>query len=193
MNNFKNIYDEIVNDPDNIEYTKNGYKPLYQASSIAKILIIGQAPGEKAQERGKLFDDESGKTLREWLGINEKTFYDDGLISILPMDFYFPGHGKSGDLPPRKGFSQKWHPKLLKLMPNLKLTILIGNYALKEVLKDRYNTNLTTTVLNYKDYLPTYFPLIHPSKRNFRWHLKNKWFLEEVIPNLKEIIKKTIA
>lgn len=192
MKNFKTIYNEIINDEENLKYTNNNIKPLYQVSMNAKILIIGQAPGLKAQDRNKLFDDDSGKTLREWLGVSEETFYNEGVFAILPMDFYFPGSGKSGDLPPRKDFANKWHPELLKLMPNISLTIIIGNYALKKYLKDNYKENLTQTVYNYKSYLPKVFPLIHPSKRNFRWHLKNKWFIDDVIPNLQKLIKEIL-
>ena len=32
------------------------------------------------------------------------------------MDFY-PGKAITGDLPPRKGFAEKWHPPLLAAMP----------------------------------------------------------------------------
>ncbi len=192
MDTLKTIYEDIINDPENLEYTKNNIKPLYQVSRKAKILIIGQAPGLKAQEKGKLFDDESGKTLRKWLDVDESSFYNENNFAILPMDFYFPGSGKSGDLPPRKDFANKWHPKLLALMPDIKLTIVIGNYALKRYLKDNYKNNLTETVLNYQSYLPKVFPLIHPSKRNFRWHLKNKWFIDEVIPKLQGLVKEIL-
>lgn len=192
MDAMKSIYQEIINDEENLLYTKKNIMPLYQASPKAKILIIGQAPGLKAEQKGKLFDDESGETLRTWLGVDEKIFYNNEIFAILPMDFYFPGSGKNGDLPPRKGFADKWHPKLLALMPNISLTIIIGNYALKKCLQEDYQVNLTTTVFNYKSFLPKVFPLIHPSKRNFRWHLKNKWFMEDVIPELQKIVKSII-
>lgn len=192
MDAMKSIYQEIINDEENLLYTTKNIMPLYQASPKAKILIIGQAPGLKAEQKGKLFDDESGETLRTWLGVDEKIFYNNEIFAILPMDFYFPGSGKNGDLPPRKGFADKWHPKLLALMPNISLTIIIGNYALKKYLQEGYQVNLTTTVFNYKSFLPKVFPLIHPSKRNFRWHLKNKWFMEDVIPELQKIVKSII-
>ena len=192
MSTLNELRQKIINDKENEAYTKSGIMPLYQASNNSKILIIGQAPGLKAQNKNKLFDDDSGNTLREWLGLNNDEFYNPDLVAILPMDFYFPGVGKTGDLPPRKNFSDKWHKEFLKIMPNIKLTILIGNYALKHYLKDGYNKNLTETVRNYQSYLPQTFPLIHPSKRNFRWHLKNKWFIDEVIPKLQTIIKEIL-
>ena len=101
------IQSAIMQDEANQSYTSQQIQPLFQVSPQAKILIVGQAPGQKAQDRQKLFADASGNRLRAWLGVDEELFYESGQIAILPMDFYFPGAGKSGDLPPRKGFAQK--------------------------------------------------------------------------------------
>ena len=109
------------------------------------------------------------------------------------MDFYFPGSGKSGDLPPRKGFAQKWHPRLLAAMPNIQLTILVGAYATKHYLNLKASTKLTTVVKNYQEYLPAYFPLVHPSPRNQIWLKKNPWFEAEVIPNLQARVRKILS
>lgn len=178
---------EIMNDPMNIEYSKNNIEPLYKVSSEALILLIGQAPGYKTQLEQEVFKDQSGKRLREWLGIDEETFYSNK-IAVLPMDFYFPGKDKSGDLPPRKGFASKWHPPLIKTMPNIKLTILMGRYAIKHYLGE---DSVTSAVRNYKAYLPNYFPLIHPSPLNQRWISKNKWF-EDILIDLKTIISEIL-
>ena len=105
------------------------------------------------------------------------------------MDFYFPGHGKSGDLPPRKGFAEKWHQPLLELLPDIELTILIGQYAQKYYLHQKGNIKLTETVQQYKDYLPDFFPLVHPSPRNQIWMAKNPWFAEQVVPDLQKLVK----
>jgi len=61
--------------------------------------------------------------LRDWMGVDRDTFYESGKFAIVPMDFYFPGTGKSGDLPPRKDFADTWHPRLLELMPKLEMTV----------------------------------------------------------------------
>lgn len=119
----------IMQDPDNLEYTNKGWVPIFMANPISKLLIIGQAPGIKTQEKGQSFMDRSGNKLREWLGVSEDTFYNSGKISVLPLDFYFPGKGKTGDLPPRKDFAAKWHPALIDTMPEIELTLLIGAYA----------------------------------------------------------------
>lgn len=115
--------------------------------------------------------------------------YDSDIFAIIPMDFYYPGKGKSGDLPPRKDFASKWHPLLLKELPNVELIVLIGQYAQKYYLGNREKSNLTETVKAYKEYLPRYLHLVHPSPRNMMWMKKNPWFEEEVVPVLKERIR----
>ena len=187
---FEQLKKDIMLDVDNKVYSDKGIEPLFSAPRTAKILIIGQAPGIKAQESRMFFNDKSGVKLREWMGIDNELFYNSGLIGVVPMDFYYPGKGKSGDLPPRKNFAHKWHPRVLKLMPDIKLIILVGKYAQNYYLKDKKEKNLTGTVKNYKKYLPKYFPIVHPSPLNFRWQAKNPWFLEEVVPVLKKMVEE---
>ena len=187
---FEQLKKDIMLDADNKVYSDKGIEPLFSAPRTAKILIIGQAPGIKAQESRMFFNDKSGVKLREWMGIDNELFYNSGLIGVVPMDFYYPGKGKSGDLPPRKNFAHKWHPRVLELMPDIKLIILVGKYAQDYYLKNKKEKNLTGTVKNYKKYLPKYFPIVHPSPLNFRWQAKNPWFLEEVVPVLKKMVEE---
>ncbi len=187
------INNEIINDPLNIVYTHRGIKPLYTVDARAKILIIGQAPGEKAQNIAIPFLDKSGDTLRDWLGVSKEVFYDPSLFAIVPMDFYFPGKGQTGDLPPRPFFSTKYHARLFANMPHIQLIILIGTYAQKYYLGKNYKKTLTATVAAFKDYLPTYFPLVHPSPLNFRWFNKNPWFTTDVLPVLKTYISTILS
>lgn len=188
-NNIQKIFDAIVADKENEYFTKAGIKPLFSAPDNAKVMIVGQAPGIKAQEAGKYWCDRSGDRLREWMGVDEKTFYESDVFAIIPMDFYYPGKGKSGDLPPRKGFAAKWHPKILKELTNIDLIILIGQYAQKYYLGNREKPNLTETVKAYNEYLPKYLPIVHPSPRNMIWLKKNPWFENEIVPLLQEKIR----
>ena len=192
MDSFEQLKQEIMADSDNKKYTDEGIEPLFSAPSTAKILIVGQAPGIKAQESKIFFNDKSGVKLREWMGIDDEIFYKSGLIGVVPMDFYYPGKGKSGDLPPRKNFAKKWHSKVLELMPNLELIVLVGKYAQDYYLRNDKKQNLTETVYNYKQYLPRYFPIVHPSPLNFRWHNKNSWFIQEVVPDLQKRVKEIL-
>ena len=188
MNEFDEITEKLMQDPRNASYTKRGVGPIYQLSDKAEILIIGQAPGRKVEESGVPFADKSGEKLREWMGVSEKEFYSEK-VAILPMDFYYPGKGKTGDLPPRKFIAEEYHPEILKLMPNIKLTILIGQYAIKHYLGSKTQENLTETVRAFQDYLPEYFLIVHPSPLNFRWQTKNPWFEKEVVPVLQKQIR----
>lgn len=190
MDKFKQIYRAIQQDPQNKKFTAAGIMPLYSANPAARINIIGQAPGRIAQEKGIFWDDPSGDRLRDWLGVSREEFYNSGKIAILPMDFYYPGRGKSGDLPPRKGFAKKWHPQLLKLMPHIQLTILVGAYATRKYLGLGYKDRLTDIVKDYQHYLPQYFPLVHPSPRNQIWMKKNPWFEADVLPDLRTRVRE---
>ncbi len=186
---FDDIFNAIKNDPQNADYTARGIDPLYAASASARILVIGQAPGRVAEEKRRYWDDKSGDRLRDWMGIDRATFYDHSRIAIMPMDFYFPGKGKSGDLPPRPGFAEKWHPALLELMPDIDLTILVGTYAVHRYLGLKQSVPLTGIVHDWKSYLPRgYFPLVHPSPRNQIWMKKNPWFAEETLPDLRQAV-----
>jgi uracil-DNA glycosylase len=190
---FEDIFRAIIEDPMNTDLTAKGYTPVYTAGPKAKIVIVGQAPGRKAQATLTPWNDASGISLRKWLGVSDEQFYDPNLIALIPMDFYYPGKGVHGDLPPRKGFAEKWHPQLLAHMPHVELIILIGAYSQKYYLKGQAGRTLTETVRSYKKYLPTYFPLVHPSPLNFRWRAINPWFEVEVVPELHQLVHSILA
>ena len=188
MDIFEMIKQEIMADPMNDYYTRDGISPLFKASENAGIAIVGQAPGRKAEKSQLYWNDLSGDRLREWMGISREEFYGTDRIAHLPMDFYYPGKAKQGDLPPRKGFAEKWHPLLLEKMPNIETIILVGNHAQKYYLGNKMEKNLTESVRNYKNYLPKYLPLVHPSPLNIGWFKRNPWFESEVLLVLKEIV-----
>jgi uracil-DNA glycosylase len=171
------------------EYLPCEPRPVLSPSGTAKILIIGQAPGTKVHATGVPWNDPSGDKLREWMGIGRDIFYNNKKIAIVPTAFCYPGKGPSGDLPPRHECAPKWHPKLLKLMPNIELTLLIGMYAQNYYLKKERKRTLTETVRAWEEYLPQYLPMPHPSPRNRLWLKKNDWFEKEVVPMLKERIQ----
>lgn len=183
---------EITKHESNRKFLNLGYSPLFVADERAKIAIIGHAPSLKAQETMIAWGDISGKKLMQWLGVREEIFRDKTKIAFLPMDFYYQGKGKSGDLPPRNSFAQTWHPKILEAMTDVKFFILAGQYAQIYYLGKNRKKNLTETVRNFQEYLPKYFPIVHPSPLNFRWLNKNPWFEEQVIPDLQEYIRKFI-
>ncbi|WP_314185641.1 uracil-DNA glycosylase family protein [Aggregatibacter kilianii] len=186
------IKNAIMADPQNKSFTERGIEPLFSAPTSARINIVGQAPGVKAEQTHLYWNDKSGDRLRKWLGVDRETFYHSDLFAVIPMDFYYPGKGKSGDLPPRKGFAEKWHPQILSDLPNIELTILIGQYAQKYYLPEN-TLNVTETVQNYAKFLPHFLPLVHPSPRNQLWLAKNPWFEQEVVPRLQQRVKEILS
>ena len=190
---FQAIRTAIQAHPDNRGFTDKGWQPIYTAGSQAKLAIIGQAPGRKAQESQIAWHDASGDRLRQWLGIEPEVFYDPNQVALLPMDFYYPGKGKTGDKPPRKEFAKIWHPQLLERMPEIRLIILVGRYAQEAYLTKDSRDTLTERVRHFQDYLPDYFPIVHPSPLNGRWLNRNPWFQEEVLPVLQDQVQQVLA
>ncbi len=100
------------------------------AQSSACILIIGQALGTKVHESGIPWDDLSGDRLRDWMQVSKDIFYDDSIITIMPMGFCYPGKiEKGGDNPPRHECAPAWHDKILAGLPHIGLTLLTGMYV----------------------------------------------------------------
>ncbi|MEJ8757817.1 uracil-DNA glycosylase family protein [Pontibacter sp. H259] len=170
-----------------------GPRPVLRASTSAKLLIVGQAPGTKVHSSGKPWDDQSGKRLRNWLGLEPEVFYDESKVAIVPMGFCYPGKGKSGDLPPRPECAQHWHQDLLTLLPNIELTLLVGKYAQDYFLGANAKSTLTENVTNWREYLPKYMPMPHPSPRNQFWVKHNPWFEQEAVPVLRETVQQLLS
>lgn len=169
-------------------------RPVVRASSTARILIAGQAPGTRVHASGKPFTDPSGDRLRDWMGIGEAQFYDEARIAIVPMGFCFPGlDAKGGDLPPRRECAPAWRNALLDRMPAVDLVLAVGLYAQQFHLGKRVRGSLTETVAEWRAILdetdaPTILPLPHPSWRNSGWIKRNPWFEAELLPILKGLV-----
>ena len=170
------------------EYLPLGPRPVIQLNAFSKIVIISQAPSKRVHETRIPWNDASGKKLKSWMNVSDEIFYNPSFISILPMGFCYPGKAISGDLPPRPECAPLWHPLVFKYFKSKPLILLIGQYAQRYYLKKSFKGSLTDTVRNYQEYLPTYFPLPHPSPRNQNWVKINPWFMEEAVPELKKRI-----
>jgi uracil-DNA glycosylase len=170
-----------------------GARPVLIADTRARILVAGQAPGTRVHATGIPWNDASGKRLREWLGLEPEVFYDPARVAIVPMGFCYPGTGKSGDLPPRPECRRLWHDRIIGLMPNLELRIVIGQYAHAYHLAGRARATLTETVAAWREFAPGVYPLPHPSPRNQMWLKRNPWFAAELLPDLRETVKRVLA
>lgn len=173
------------------DHLPNAPKPILQIHPTARILIAGQAPGIKAHASGKPFDDASGVRLRQWLKMDEKAFYDPKKVAILPMAFCYPGKGKSGDLPPLHACAETWRERVMNQLPNITLTIIIGQYAYAHYYP-KNTQNLTDAVKSWQQYLPNRVVLPHPSPRNNIWLKRHPWFEHETVPAIQKLVSGLI-
>ena len=162
----------------------NGVRPVLQVNSDAKILIAGQAPGRRVHATGIPFDDPSGDRLRDWMGVTREQFYNPQLFAIVPMWFCYPGTGNSGDLPPRPECAATWRARLLRQLPRIETTLVIGKYA-HDYHFGKSNLTVTRLVENWQQHWPRRLPLPHPSPRNNIWLKKNPWFETKVVPVIR--------
>ena len=164
-----------------------GPRPILHVSATSRLLVASQAPGTKVHEKGISFWDQSGERLRGWLGIGREIFYDTSRVAILPMGMCYPGRlPQGGDRPPRPECAPLWRDRVLRLMPEIRLTLLIGTYAQNHVLGPGA---MTARVQSFRHYLPQYFPLPHPSWRTGVWESRNPWFQEIVLPALQAEVR----
>jgi uracil-DNA glycosylase len=188
MKGFAALLDEVRDCTICSAHLPGGPRPVVQIHPDARLLIAGQAPGRKVHESGIPFDDASGNRLREWMGVTRDEFYDPKLVAILPMGFCFPGTGKSGDLPPRPECAPAWREQLLGRLSNLRVTLVIGQYAQAYHLNES-RRSLTENVQAWREYWPDIVPLPHPSPRNNIWLRRNPWFEEELLPSMRQRIE----
>ena len=168
-------------------------RPVLQAASTARLAIFSQAPGARVHESGRPFTDASGDRLRDWLGIGGDIFYDAAKVAIVPMGFCFPGYdAKGGDLPPRRECAPLWRARVLARLPHIETAILVGSYAQAFHLGDRASS-LTATVERWREFAPEFFPTPHPSWRNNGWLRKHQWFETELLPSLRDAVRKALA
>ena len=163
-----------------------GPRPVFRVSPTARLLIVGQAPGTRVHATGIPWNDPSGDRLRDWMGLDRDRFYDVARVAIVPMGFCYPGQDTAGgDKPPRPECAPLWHPRLLALMPAVELTLLVGSYAQARYRGPARRRSMTDTVHAFREHLPGYLALPHPSWRNTAWLKRNPWFAEDVVPELR--------
>lgn len=168
----------------------HGPRPVVQADSAARLRIVGQAPGRRVHETGIPWNDASGDRLRAWLGLTSEQFYDPGKVAIMPIGFCYPGKASSGDKPPRPECAPRWHQALNDQLPDIGLTVLVGQYAQAHYLGRLRKATLSDTVRAWQEYLPGgWLPLPHPSPRNQPWLAKHPWFQTELVPQVQAAIR----
>ncbi len=172
--------------------TRHSPRPVVWFQPQTRILIAGQAPGRRVHETGWPFHDRSGDRLRDWMGIDSDTFYDQALVSILPTAFCWPGYdAKGSDLPPPPICWETWHDRALDEIGEVRLRLVVGGYAIKRHLGT--SKPMTQVVAGWRDLAPATFALPHPSWRNTAWLKRNPWFETDLLPNLRRAVAQALA
>jgi uracil-DNA glycosylase len=170
-----------------------GPRPVLRGGASARLLIISQAPGTKVHQTGLSFNDRSGDRLRQWLALDREAFYDEARVAILPMGFCYPGRdAKGGDLPPRPECAPLWHASVLKVLPRIELTLLVGSYAIDYYLGRKSGRSMAETVATWRQFLPRFLPLPHPSWRTMMFERRHPWFEAELLPELRRRVRDLI-
>lgn len=169
-----------------------GPRPILQLHPDAGILIASQAPGRLAHESGIPFHDPSGRRLRDWMGVDEATFYDPRRIAIVPMGFCYPGRGTGGDLPPRPECAPLWRKAVLQHLDDIRLTLVIGTHA------QRWHAvaggaSVAMKVRHWMIEPGNVIPLPHPSPRNNVWLARNPWFEHDAVPLLRSRVAHALG
>jgi uracil-DNA glycosylase len=169
-------------------------RPIIHVSKTAKLCIASQAPGLRVHKTGISFNDPSGDRLRDWMGVDRDTFYDESRIALTGMAFCFPGYDANGsDCPPPKICAATWRMRLFEALPQFETTLLVGSYAQDWHLGERQKSNMTETVKAWREYAPGFIPMPHPSWRNNGWLKQNPWFAEELLPYLRRRVRRLVA
>jgi uracil-DNA glycosylase len=171
-----------------------GPRPIVRGRPEARLLIISQAPGIRVHETGLSFDDKSGDRLRLWLGLDRETFYDESRVAIMGMGFCYPGRDPGGgDRPPRPECAPLWHAQLRSHFREVALTLLVGSYAIRYYLPDTSRHSMTATLSRWREFLPEYFVLPHPSWRTTAWERKSPWFTAELLLQLRAAVAAALG
>ncbi len=174
-------------------------RPVVRVSKTARIAVAGQAPGTRVHASGVPFSDPSGERLRAWMGVTPEEFYDVRRIAIIPMGFCYPGQDAAGgDLPPRRECALAWRTRLMAQLDQIELMLLVGGYAQRWHLGGAAAPSVTATVVDWRAVLarsgpPRFLPLPHPSWRNNGWLKSHPWFEAELVPSLREEVRRLLA
>lgn len=177
--------------------TAHAPRPVAWFRPGARLLVAGQAPGMQVHLKGRPFADRSGDRLREWMGVDEATFYDRDRVAVVPMAFCFPGYdAKGADLPPPAICAKTWHAQVMTALGKVELILAVGGASQRYHLGTR--SGVTETVTNWRAIFgrnapgPRILPLPHPSWRNTAWLRRHPWFEDDLLPVLRAEVARIL-
>jgi uracil-DNA glycosylase len=109
------------------------------------------------------------------------------------MGLCYPGKGQGGDLAPRAECAPLWHAPLLAAMPDLRLTLLVGQYAQKAYLPASLRPTMTQAVRGIADMPEGVIALPHPAWRSRLWMAKHLWYEAQVLPALRNRVSLALC
>lgn len=154
----------------------------------ARIVLIGEAPGEKEEETGRAFVGAAGKNLNEFLEILElkrEDIYITNVVKIRPYKIN-PDTGRKSNRPPNKREIELSIGTLKEQIRIIKpdIVVTLGNVPLKAVLGDEKAKigDYHGKPVKLEDF--TLFPLYHPASIIY-----NRSLQEVYIEDVKELKK----
>lgn len=165
-------------------------RPIFFGNQRPAVMQISQAPSRRVHESGLPFNDQSGKTLREWYGIAEADFYRPDHFYMTSVGHCYPGRQSQGDKAPMLECAKQFLQRELKIIEP-QLYIIIGSYAARFLFgKECSLDNLIfhdQTLCDKQAYV-----LPHPSPLNRRWLNEHPQFLKERMPIIADRIHQLI-
>jgi uracil-DNA glycosylase len=81
-----------------------------------------------------------------------------------------------------------WLDQLLRRLPLIEMTLLVGQHAQRHFLGSRRKPSLAETIRAWPEYTPQFMPLPHPSPRNTPWLQRHPDFERQLLPQLRSRI-----
>lgn len=131
--------------------------------------------------------------LRKWLDLSAREFQCAGKIAVVSVGFPQTGQGTRGGWLSCLKCAPAECSCLQEVLPNVRLTLLVGHDAQTFYLGRRAKASLDETVRAFDEYLPEFFPLPHPAAHGARWHRANPWFQKTVLGILRRCVALVLS
>jgi uracil-DNA glycosylase len=137
--------------------------PVVEGRAGQRAYLYGQAPGVVEGEEGRPWRGRAGRTLRDWLGLDEDAFYETFYCAAVTR--CYPGKAPSGrgdrtPTPTERALCAAWREHELRLLRPA-LVVPVGGLAVRELLGE---TSLGRCIGKRRDLGGAIaVPLPHPS------------------------------
>lgn len=110
--------------------------PIFEGHTGQRAYLYGQAPGIVEAGEGRPWRGRAGRTLRDWLGLDEDTFYETFYCAAVTR--CYPGKAPSGrgdrtPTPEERALCSDWREHELRLL-RPELVVTVGGLAARALL-----------------------------------------------------------